>query len=356
MNKTNLDDLASYKKLDPSDMLRHLHDIPALCHKAWQQVLAMDLPQDYKNINKVVILGMGGSAIGGDLIASLVMRECRVPISVHREYVPPAFVDDNTLVIASSYSGMTEETLSAFKPLIATGCKKLVMTFGGTLGQLARENSIPAFIIDYKSPPRAALPLSFLALLGILYKLELVEDKSRDIDETCQVLNELNDKINETVPQAQNAAKRLAQKLFGNMAVIYGAEYLSEVAARWRIQMNENAKAWAFDAAFPELNHNTASGYEFPQEISKNTQVVMLRSKDLHPRVQLRFDITGRILDKSGVKHEIVEATGKSKLAQMMSLILMGDYVSYYLSLLYRTDPYPIHVVAYLKSELAKSE
>ena len=354
MNKNNLDDLASYKTVDPSDMLRHIHDIPALCGKAWDQVMALEMPQDYKSINKVVILGMGGSAIGGDLIASLVLRECRVPISVHREYVPPAFVDDDTLVIASSYSGMTEETLSAFTPLISTGCKKVVMTYGGQFGQLARENSIPAFIIDYQSPPRAALPLSFLALLGILYKLELVGDKSADVAETCQILNEVNAKINEKVPQAQNPAKRLAQKLFGNMAVIYGAEYLSEVAARWRIQVNENAKAWAFDAAFPELNHNAASGYEFPPVISKNTQVIMLRSKDLHPRVQLRFDITGRILDKAGVKHEVVEATGKSKLAQMMSLILLGDYVSYYLALLYGVDPYPINAVAYLKSELSK--
>ena len=356
MNNTNLDDPASYNKLDPSDMLRHIHDIPALCRRAWEQALSLELPQDYRSINKIVILGMGGSAIGGDLLASLVVDECRVPISVHRGYVPPAFVDDDTLVIASSYSGMTEETLSAFKPLVTTRAKKLVMTSGGQLGQMAQEKHIPAFIFDYKSPPRAALPLSFIALVGITQKLGLISDKSDDMDEVCAVLSEVNAGINETIPQKNNSAKQLAQKLLGNMAVIYGGEHLSEVAARWKIQVNENAKAWSSSAAFPELNHNSAVGYEVPKEISHKTMVVMLRSNSLHPRVLLRYGITENILDQSGVKHEVVDAIGKSKLAQMMSLILTGDYVSYYLALLYGIDPYPIEAVKYLKSELGKNQ
>jgi glucose/mannose-6-phosphate isomerase len=295
---------------------------------------------------------MGGSAIGGDLLSSLVVDECRVPISVHRGYAPPAFVDDDTLVIASSYSGMTEETLSAFKTLLSNGAKKLVMTSGGQLGQIAKDNGIPAFVFDYKSPPRAALPLSFIALTGILNKLGLVSDKSADMDEACAVLSQINARINETIPEKNNPAKQMAQKLLGNMAVIYGGEHLSEVAARWKIQVNENAKAWSSNAAFPELNHNSAVGYEVPREISQKTRVIMLRSDSLHPRVLLRYGITANILDQSGVKHEVVDATGKSKLAQMMSLILMGDYVSYYLALLYGIDPYPIKAVEYLKAEL----
>lgn len=355
MKNVNLDDLAYYNKADPSDMLRHIHDIPALCSQAWVQAQSLDLPQGYKNINKIVILGMGGSAIGGDLLSSLVVNECRVPISVHRGYAPPACVDNDTLVIASSYSGMTEETLSAFKPLLSTGAKKLVMTSGGQLGQMAKESNIPAFVFAYKSPPRAALPLSLIALLGIVNKLGLVSNKSTDVDEACAVLSEIAARINETIPERSNPAKQMARKIFGNMVVIYGAEHLSEVAARWKIQVNENAKAWASNAAFPELNHNSATGYEVPREISQKTRVIMLRSDSLHPRVLLRYGITGNILDQSGVKHEVVDATGKSRLAQMMSLILTGDYVSYYLALLYGTDPYPIKAVEYLKAELGRS-
>ena len=176
-----------------------------------------------------------------------------------------------------------------------------------------------------------------------------------DIAEACSILARTDGEINEKVPETQNPAKQIARRMFGNMAVIYGAEHLTEVAARWKIQVNENVKGWAFNAAFPELNHNSASGYEVPAEISKNTRVIMLRSRTLHPRVLLRYGITGRILEKSGVKFEIVDASGDSSLAQMMSLILMGDYVSYYLALLYGIDPYPIKAVDYLKAELNHS-
>jgi glucose/mannose-6-phosphate isomerase len=263
-------------------------------------------------------------------------------------------LDDNTLVIASSYSGTTEETLSAFKPLLDSSCKKIVMTSGGQLAILAKEHHLPAFILDYQSPPRATLPLSFLALLGIFCRLGLLGDKSTDITEACDVLQKYSHQLNENMAEEHNQAKQLARSLYGKMAVIYGAEHLSEVAGRWRLQINENAKAWAFNATFPELNHNSTTGYEFPSEISSNTHVVMLRSSNLHQRVLPRYDITGRILDKSGVPYTVLDAQGQSKLAQMLSMILIGDYVSYYLALLYGIDPYPIKAVDYLKSEMAK--
>jgi glucose/mannose-6-phosphate isomerase len=356
MSKINLDDTATYKRGDPSDMLRHIHDVPVLCRRAWSQSLDLDLPQSYTLINEVAILGMGGSAIGGDLLSSLVIDECKAQISVHRGYNPPAFIDEKTLVIASSYSGTTEETLSAFKQTFATGARKMVMTSGGELGKIAAEHNLPAFIFDYKSPPRAAMPLSFMALLGICCKLGLISDKGADVEEACYVLNKMAVSLNETTPEKDNPAKQMARRLHGNMVVAYGGEHLSEVAARWKIQVNENAKGWAVSGAFPELNHNSATGYTVPKEISEKSRVVMLRSASLHPRVLLRYDITGKILDQAGVKHEIADAEGKSKLAQMMSLILLGDYVSYYLALLYGIDPYPIKAVEYLKSELNKSK
>jgi len=355
MSTINLDDLDIYPCIDPSNMLRHLHDIPALCSRAWEQAQHMPLPQDYCQVDKVIMLGMGGSAIGGDLLAGLAANECRVPVFINREYSSPAFLDDNTLVIASSYSGMTEETLSAFKPLINHSCKKIIMTSGGKLAALAKEHAIPAFIIDYQAPPRATLPLSFLALLGIFCRLGLLLDKSTDFTEACDVLHYYSQQLNESTPEEHNQAKQLARSLHDKMAVIYGAEHLSEVAGRWRLQINENAKAWAFNAAFPELNHNATTGYEFPVGISQNTHVVMLRCTNLHPRVLLRYDITSRILDKAGISYTVLDAKGQSKLAQVLSLVLFGDYVSYYLALLYGIDPYPIKAVDYLKAELTNT-
>jgi glucose/mannose-6-phosphate isomerase len=314
----------------------------------------MPLPEDYHMVNKVIVLGMGGSAIGGNLLASLAVNESHAPVFISQGYTLPAFMDENTLVIASSYSGETEETLSAFMPLINSSCKKIVITSGGQLAKLAHEHNIPAFILNYQAPPRAALFLSFLALLGIFCQLGLLNDKSADLTEACDILKEYSQQVNETVPEEHNQAKQLARRLYNKMTVIYGAEHVSEVASRWRLQINENSKAWAFNAAFPELNHNATTGYEFPREISRNTHIVMLRSSNLHPRVLRRYDITGSILTKASIQHTILDAKGQSKLAQMLSLILIGDYVSYYLALLYGIDPYPIKAVDFLKSEMAK--
>jgi len=355
MSRIDLDDANVYSKLDPSNMLRHLHDIPVLCQQTWEQVRESTLPTHYQLINKVVVLGMGGSAIGGDLLSSLIARECHVPIIVCREYVAPAFIDEQTLVIASSYSGTTEETLSAFKPLINQNCKKLVMSSGGELSSLAKKHGIPLFNLDYKCPPRAALYISFLSLLCIFTKLNLIRDYSLDLAETCALLRESATRIAEIIPQKTNPAKQLASRLHEKMVVIYGAEHLFGAAERWRLQINENSKSWAFCASFPELNHNSTTGYEVPKVISQNTHVVMLRSSLLHPRVMLRYSITEHILDQSNVQHTIVEAEGQSKLAQLVGLMHYSDYVSYFLSLLYEIDPYPINSVYYLKAELAKN-
>ncbi|MCL2140745.1 MAG: bifunctional phosphoglucose/phosphomannose isomerase [Dehalococcoidia bacterium] len=355
MKQTDLDNIAIYSLLDPSDMLRHLHDIPQLCLHAWEKAEQVSLPDDYRQIKKVVILGMGGSAIGGDLLSSLIADECPVPIITTREYTVPAFVDEQTLVIASSYSGTTEETLSSFEPLLNHACRKIVMASGGKLAQMAKEFGFPLYILDYQSPPRAALPVSFITLANIFCQLGFLDEKQLNLTEACQILHQEERLIDISVPEKDNVAKQIANKLYGKLSIIYGAEHLSVVAGRWRLQINENAKAWAFSAIFPELNHNATTGYEVPNGISQSTHVVMLRGHNLHPRVKIRYDITGRILEKAGVQYSIIDAKGHSKLAQMLSAIILGDYTSYYLALLYGIDPYPIKAVEDLKAELANN-
>jgi glucose/mannose-6-phosphate isomerase len=140
------------------------------------------------------------------------------------------------------------------------------------------------------------------------------------------------------------------------LAVIYGAGLLSDVALRWKTQVNENSKAWAFHEVFPELNHNAVVGYPFPDEQRHKVMVVLLHSASLHPRISTRYHVTGEILTKAGIKHKRIEATGRSPLAQMIGLVLLGDYVSYYLAMLNRTDPMPVQVIDTLKSRLAQSE
>ncbi len=354
MRTVNLNDLKTYQKYDPDGMLARIKELPMQCRQAWDAAMQFKLPADYQDVTKVVVLGMGGSAIGGDLVRSLVQAEAKIPVIVHRDYGLPAFVDDKTLLIASSYSGNTEETLSGFEPALQTGAKKLAMTTGGKLQEMAETNSVPVFKIEYKAQPRAALGFSFVPTLGVLQKLGFIKDKSGDVAETVKVLEELSIKLDEKSPLASNPAKQLAQRLYGRLPVIYGAGIAAEAAHRWKTQINENGKAWAFYEVFPELNHNATVGFPLPGELVKKIRVILLRSPLFNERVKLRYEVTCELLKQAGVAYEFVDSEGTSALAQMVSLVSIGDYVSYYLAILYKVDPSPVKVISYLKDRLVK--
>jgi len=354
MADVNLDDISIYARNDPEGMLARIKELPDQCQQAWQAAMDFRLPPDYADIDKVVVLGMGGSAIGGDLVRSLAQSESGVPVIVHRDYGLPAFVDGRTLVIASSYSGNTEETLSAFEPALKTTAKKLAVTTGGRLQAMADKHNIPVFKIEYKAQPRAALGFSFVPTLGILQKLGLLTDKSADVAETVNVLKQLSSELDEKSPLSGNPAKQLARRLYGCLPVIYGAGIAAEAAHRWKTQINENGKAWAFYEVFPELNHNATVGYPFPKEVVQKIRVILLRSPSFNERVKLRYEVTCELLKQAGVAYEFVDSEGKSLLSQMCSLVMFGDFVSYYLAILYRVDPSPVEVINYLKDRLAK--
>jgi len=351
----NLDDLAGYPQLDTEGMLTHIHNFPRLCEQAWRMVASFSLPEDYGRVNKVVVLGMGGSAIGGDLVRSLIESESKIQIAVCRDYDLPRWVDDRTLVIASSYSGMTEETLSAFEQALDTPSKKLAITAGGKLKTFQESMGIPVISFEYKSQPRAALPFSFFLILGVLQKLNLILDKSQEVVETLVNLNGMAARINEKVPTTQNPAKELARNLYGRLAVIYGAGITAEVAHRWKTQINENSKTMAFYEVFPELDHNSVVGYSFPEELTRQAFVIMLDSNLLHERNRLRFEITQKLLEQSGIYYRVLNAEDGGAMSQMLSLVLFGDYVSYYLAMLNQVNPTPVKPIDFLKNDLAKS-
>ena len=352
----DLDNLNLYAKTDPSNMLRRIGELPQQCRDAWQSAAKLDLPSDYAKVEKVIILGMGGSAIGGDLASSLAIEQGAMPILVQRDYNLPASVNKKTLVIASSYSGNTEETLSAFGQALKTRARKLAITTGGQLKALAEQNGIPLFTFKYLAEPRAALGYSLFSILGILQKLGLLQLSDSDVAQAISTLDELSPRLDKNMPSISNPAKQLAARLFDRLAVIYGAGILSKVALRWKTQFNENSKAWAFAEYLPELDHNSVVGYNFPEWLRQKALVVMLNSPSLHPRIRARFQITAEIMTRAGIEHETVEAQGATLLAQMMSTIFLGDYVSYYLAILNRTDPAPVATIDYLKQRLGKLE
>jgi len=352
----NLDDVHVYKRLDPANMLEHLHGLPQQCHAAWHKAKDFKLTQDYADIDKVVVLGMGGSAIGGSLLRNFVSRLTKPVVFVTRDYDLPAFIDERTLVIASSYSGNTEETLSAFSQALEKKCKKLAMTTGGKLKALAEDARVPVFIIDYVAQPRATVHYSFMSLIALLQKLGFFKDKTAEVEATVKDLEKLLAEIKETVPTSSNSAKQLAARLQGKIAVIYGAGILSAVARRWKTQINENSKAWAFYEIFPELNHNAVVGYQFPSELASKVHVVLLRCPSLHPRILIRYQITSELLKQNDISHQFVDSQGDSQLSQMMSLIYLGDWTSYYLAILNETDPTPVKAIDYLKKRLSESK
>jgi glucose/mannose-6-phosphate isomerase len=352
----NLDDVQVYRRLDPANMLEHLHDLPRQCRTAWHKAKDFELPGDYASIDKVVILGMGGSAIGGSLLRNFVSRLTKPIIFVTRDYDLPAFVDDRTLVIASSYSGNTEETLSAFSQALKGKCKKLAMTTGGKLKALAEDAKVPVFVIDHASQPRAALGYSFIPLIAFLKKLGFLKEKMTEVETMTQDLERLLGELKETVPTSSNRAKQLAVKLQGKIAVIYGAGILSAVTHRWKTQINENSKAWAFHETFPELNHNAVVGYQFPSELASKVHVVLLRCPSLHPRTLIRYQVTSELLKQKNISHEIIDSQSKGELSQMMSLIYLGDWASYYLAILNEIDPTPVKAIDYLKKRLSEAK
>jgi len=351
---TVLDDHEVYRKFDPSDMMGRIGGLPQQCLEAWESALGFPLPPDYAAVDKVVILGMGGSAIGGDLVRTLALTQGGVPVLVHRDYGLPHQVDARTLVIASSYSGNTEETLSSFNQALKTPAKKVAITTGGRLKTLAEERVLPVLAIQYKAEPRVAFGYSLFSLLGLLQKLGLISIEAKDMGEMIGILEGLSAGLGDRVSQETNPAKQLATRLLGRLVIIYGAGLLSKVAFRWKTQFNENGKTCAFSESIPELNHNAVVGYRFPAWLAEKAFVILLRSPSLHPRILIRYDITGELLADAGIAHEVVDASGESPLAQIMSAVLLGDYVSYYLALLNEVDPSPVAAIDYLKGRLAE--
>jgi glucose/mannose-6-phosphate isomerase len=354
MNK--LDSLSLFKEIDPKDMLRRVGELPGQCRAAWDKVMALDLTGDDWPVRNIVVLGIGGSAIGGDLLRTLVASECPVPILVNRDYTLPAFIGPETLAIVSSYSGDTEETLKTFDLAHRAGAKMVAFTTSGQVAARAHEWGTRLFSYDYPSQPRAALGYSLIPLLGLLVKLGLVVDKTPDVEEAIAVMDEWQAEIRGTVPFEQNAAKQLATRLHGHLPVVYGGGYLSEVARRWKGQFNENAKNWGVFEQMPEINHNAVVGYDWPADLRDKVVIVMLRSSLDHPRNQVRFDVTAEILTQKGVAFENIHARGERPLAQMLSAIHFGDYVSYYLAMLNGADPTPVDTITYLKSRLAEAD
>ncbi|HKC91133.1 MAG TPA: bifunctional phosphoglucose/phosphomannose isomerase, partial [Candidatus Limnocylindria bacterium] len=318
----------------------------------WAIATKASIPPAYGDVRSIVVAGMGGSAIGGDLAAALLDAELKVPMTVHRDYGLPGYVGRDSLVIASSYSGNTEETLSGFEEARKRGAKILAITTGGKLVELARASNYPVITFSYKAQPRAALGYSLGLVLGVLTKLGFARDLSGDIEAALSDLAKLEERVHEGA--RTNDAKKMALELQGRIPFAYGAGVMGVMARRVKGQWNENAKNWSAFDVMSELNHNAVVGFEHPPIAKDALTVLLLRSDRDNPRHKLRFEITRELLDRARIPHKTLQFAGRNMLSEILQMVYFTDYVSFYIALLNGADPSPVKSIDYLKDRLAK--
>lgn len=351
-----LDDLMAIRALDRNDMYSHIVDLPEQFAQAWLESQKLILPSHYIRFDHVVLLGMGGSAIGGSLVKSLLLAEQSVPVTLVCDYTLPSFVGRNSLVVGVSYSGNTEETVTAFAEAAAKGAKLIAITSGGQIEKVANRYRAPTFRITYKAMPRAALAYLFVPLVTIFSKVGLLEFSNETMGEVVELMAKLRKNVHLEIPFSENQAKQLASKLFGQFIIAMAGPRLSGVARRWKTQMNENAKQAAFLEVAPELCHNTIVGLDFPRGQGRQVRVLLFPSRFDHPRNQLRMKILSSLLARKSIQYEVIQVDeAPNPFAEVAQLILWGDFVSYYLAILNGVDSTPVEPIERLKQELAKN-
>ncbi|TAL70584.1 MAG: bifunctional phosphoglucose/phosphomannose isomerase [Bacteroidetes bacterium] len=346
-------------KIDSENMFEVLKNFPQQIKDAID--IGKKIKPDFKiNTNKIIILGMGGSAIGGDLLKSYseyTNGADHLSINVYRKYDIPETIDENTFVIASSYSGGTEETINAFKQAIMKTKNIVIITTGGELGKLGIDNNIQVINIPSGLMPRCALGYSFFVMLYVmmnfgLFKTEAIKITDNAIEELINVIEDKSAEFSNY--EKLNSAIAIAEKIEGKIPIIYSSiERFDAVNLRWRCQIQENSKNLAFGNYLPEMNHNEINAFSYPSDLVRKSSVLFLRDNEDNPRVKIRFNALKELL-KNKIDIMEIEGNGKHLLTRMFEVIYLGDWVSYYLSLINSVDPTPIPLISKLKTLLSQ--
>lgn len=330
--------------------------LPGQVRDAWSRSRSLALPDAHRAATAVAVLGMGGSAIGGDLVRGIWSDRLRVPLEVVRGYDLPAWVGPDTLVVASSYSGATEETISAFGQAVERHSPVAIISTGGTLLDVARRASLPHLSFPGGGQPRAAVGYAITLLAGLLERAGFLVLDDDEVAKAATTADAAVAAYAPEVPTADNAAKQLAWTLVDRIPVIEAGGFLAPVARRWKTQINENSKSLAAYEELPEATHNAVVGYPQPDAVRDHQLVVFLGSDIDHPRNALRASLSRELLDASGINHQVVAAAGPSRFARALDAIVLGDFTSVYLAGLYGIDPTPVDAISELKQALALSD
>ncbi len=346
-----------FAERDPGGMAARLAGIPAQIEQALAWLAERPWPAPARPPERLVVGGMGGSAIAADLTRALHEDRLPRPLEVVRAYRWPGWVGSESLALLSSYSGATEETLALYRDAARRGVPRLALTTGGILGAWCARDGVPVHPLPAGSPPRAALYASWVAVSGLLHALGWSDDPAPAWREALARLGEQQRRLAPEVPEAENEAKRLARALAGRLVFVYaGAGPVEAVALRWKQQLHENAKLLAHSAVVPELDHNEIVGWERPGALHRGIAVVALHDPEDAPEIRRRLDLTVEYARRQGAAVHEQEALPGGRLARLASLVQLGDYLSLYLAWLGGADATPVRSIEELKGRLASPE
>ncbi|MCK5112811.1 MAG: bifunctional phosphoglucose/phosphomannose isomerase [Thermoplasmatales archaeon] len=350
-----LDDLEKISEIDKSNMLDTLNQFPDQIKEAIEIAKTAKMDHFIK-IDDVLITGMGGSGISGDIVVRLFRDKIDVPVVVNKEYDLPKWARKDTLAIFFSYSGNTEETLSAFKIASQKKCKIVSISSGGKLQELSEKRGVAHIKIPSGFQPRAAVAYSLFTLIVILKRTGLLKNTiESDIEETIAITQDVIDNNKKSVVEESNLSKQMARKILNTIPQIYGWGFYYPIATRWRQQLNENSKVIAREDVVSESNHNDIVGWSLNPEVSKNFSCILFRDKDnesLNMSTRLNFMIS--LFEDSVANIIEIHPKGKSRLAKIMYIMCLGDFLSCYLAILRNIDPTSVDIITELKQRLAE--
>ena len=340
-----------------SIVLESINLFPDQIKQAWEEVSNLKIKaSDFKEIKNILVAGMGGSALGARVVDSLNFEVLDFPLEVITGYHLPVYADSQTLVVISSYSGNTEETLSCFEEAIEKKCKIFILTGGGELAKLAREKKVPAYIFEDRynpsKQPRLGLGYSLAAEISLLSRLGLVRFTEGMISEVINYLNKMRIEASSDAHSRDNLAKKIAHSLKDRIIVIVSSEHLIGASHAFKNMLNENSKTFAVRFSLPELNHHLLESLNFPKNNKQILKILFIESEIFDEEIQKRIKITKEVVEKNDVPYTTLETKGRTRLTQVFETIYLGSYISYYLALINQVDPATIPWVDYFKKAL----
>ena len=355
----NLDDKKSFEKLDKHCVAKSIKFLPNQIRQILNDSRLIKIPKEYGKITQIVVSGMGGSTLGAYITRSAFNDKIKVPISILSGYKLPAYINENTLFVLSSYSGNTEEPLATYSEAKKRKAKIIAITADASNNKLKNimlKNNIPGLIFKPENnpsgQPRMGTGYMIFGLLTILSKAGLFKIDLKEIKDIIADLENNSQKLNPDVKSNINKAKKIALELYGKTPILVGAEHLSGNLHALRNQINENAKSFASYLDLPDLNHYSMEGLVNPTSNKKNLRFLFFDSKLYHKRVQKRSELTKQVIKNNNIKISVCELEGKTKARQAFEFLQIGAWISYYLGILYGVDPIKIPWVDWFKKQL----